>query len=394
MGKHKVKKGETLSKIAKSYGLSLQELLDLNGISADKANHITIGQELVTDKNMGLPDFSKSFKLSGFTPYESSTAEAVIPYTPRSKEENDTILLQRQLQAKGYDLGKYGVDGKMGKATKAALQQAMADGLVYKNGELVFKEYKSSVPKESGSSVPMYGVHPQFGFNIPQSQKVSSELPDFKSIPTEQLQKIYTEGPGYEQALGTGVYHVLAPESWSTPHTGGLKNQVAAAIAYNESLPTSKREKDSNGIQTDEDGYQYIGYNTYGILSGQSGNVNEQGTDGNGASKIMGGLRYRINDDGSVHIKDAYGFNVIRDFNKLNSKGKVRVLTKEETKSDPYIGSPWKGLWHDLNSEHFSFTEQGLQDLGENFGTRQRKVRDNSFTFKPGEISQRLTKPI
>lgn len=97
MGKHKVKKGETLSKIAKSYGLSLQELLDLNGISADKANHITIGQELVTDKNMGLPDFSKSFKLSGFTPYESSTAEAVIPYTPRSKEENDTILLQRQL---------------------------------------------------------------------------------------------------------------------------------------------------------------------------------------------------------------------------------------------------------------------------------------------------------
>lgn len=171
MGKHKVKKGETLSKIAKSYGLSLQELLDLNGISADKANHITIGQELVTDKNMGLPDFSKFFKLSGFTPYESSTAEAVIPYTPRSKEENDTILLQRQLQAKGYDLGKYGVDGKMGKATKAALQQAMADGLVYKNGELVSKESKSSVPEESRSSVPMYGVHPMFGFTMPSPEK-------------------------------------------------------------------------------------------------------------------------------------------------------------------------------------------------------------------------------
>lgn len=168
MGKHKVKKGETLSKIAKSYGLSLQELLDLNGISADKANHITIGQELVTDKNMRLPDFSKSFKLSGFTPYESSTAEAVIPYTPRSKEENDTILLQRQLQAKGYDLGKYGVDGKMGKVTKAALQQAIADGFKYENGMLV----KESAPKKSRSSVPMYGVHPMFGFNIPEAEKV------------------------------------------------------------------------------------------------------------------------------------------------------------------------------------------------------------------------------
>lgn len=48
---YKVKKGDTLSGIAKAHGMSLDELLKLNGISRDKANHISVGQNIKISKS-------------------------------------------------------------------------------------------------------------------------------------------------------------------------------------------------------------------------------------------------------------------------------------------------------------------------------------------------------
>lgn len=284
----------------------------------------------------------------------------------------------------------------------------MKDGYVYENGRLI--KPTSAKPdlksKKASTTSYQYAVNPMFGtpINSPAPKKeVSVAAPNFSEIPVEQLKRIYAEGPGTGNAAGTMLFHVFSPKDFSMPHTDGLKNQVAAAIAYNESLPQNKRERDANGIQTDDEGYQYVGYNTFGILSGQSGNVNDQGTAANAASKVMGGLRYRINEDGSIDVRDRYGFNVVRDFEQTNSKGKPKVMSKEEKANDKYAGKPWQGLWHDLTSEHSKiisdnatwnpstwFDSKGLQDLAENVGTRQGKVRDNSFVFAPGEISERL----
>jgi LysM repeat protein len=56
---YKVKKGDTLSKIAKENNMSLDELLKLNGISKDKANDIRIGQEIKITKDQNPVDLVK-----------------------------------------------------------------------------------------------------------------------------------------------------------------------------------------------------------------------------------------------------------------------------------------------------------------------------------------------
>ena len=58
---YKVKKGDTLSKIAKEHNMSLEELLKLNGISRDKANHIVIGQNIKVNKETPTQGTSSSF---------------------------------------------------------------------------------------------------------------------------------------------------------------------------------------------------------------------------------------------------------------------------------------------------------------------------------------------
>lgn len=416
---YKVQKGDNLTKIAKQHGLSLKELMELNNISKDQANDIKVGQTLKISKNStkaNKPYFGNPVMGQSFLP-KQSTITVPLPYDPDYTKEQFLVdnaeKIQQELKRVGYNLGTYGknkdgIDGKWGKQSQVAWDLAMKDGYVYENGRLV--KYNTAKPnltsKRSSTASYQYSMNPMFGtpINSPVSKETSVSIPNFSEIPVEQLQQIYKEGPGIGNAAGTMLFHVVSPKDFSMPHTDGLKNQVAAAIAYNESLPQNKRERDANGIQTDDEGYQYVGYNTFGILSGQSGNVNNQGTEANAASKVMGGLRYRINEDGSIDVKDRYGFNVVRDFEKINSKGKPKVMSKEEKANDKYAGKPWQGLWHDLTSEHSKiisdnatwrpstwFDGQGLQDLAENVGTRQGKVRNNSFVFAPGEISKRLS---
>jgi LysM repeat protein len=48
MSTHTVKSGDTLGRIAKTYGISVQELADLNGIK--DINKISVGQSLKVNK--------------------------------------------------------------------------------------------------------------------------------------------------------------------------------------------------------------------------------------------------------------------------------------------------------------------------------------------------------
>lgn len=78
----------------------------------------------------------------------------------RANAEKDTKAMQEALLAKGYDLGKWGADGKWGNASQAAYDKAIADGWIYSDGKLVKK------PKERlSTSTIQYTTHPMFGIS-------------------------------------------------------------------------------------------------------------------------------------------------------------------------------------------------------------------------------------
>lgn len=83
-----VKKGDTLANIAKAHGMSLNQLLNLNGISKEAANLIRIGQKIKTDVSTKV----------------GSTVN-------RTKEQIKN--LQQQLVNAGFNLGNFG-DNKNG----------------------------------------------------------------------------------------------------------------------------------------------------------------------------------------------------------------------------------------------------------------------------------------
>ena len=155
---YRVKKGDTLSKIAQAHGLTLQELLDLNGISKDNANNISIGQDIKISATSPSGDssagnytaISAQFPLhidwrKYITPQDSSKTPAGVPYSPNTTERDvinyNAETIQRQLVNEGYDLGtsgnkKDGVDGKWGNKSQAALDKALSEGYVLNNGVL------------------------------------------------------------------------------------------------------------------------------------------------------------------------------------------------------------------------------------------------------------------
>lgn len=204
---------------------------------------------------------------------------------------------------------------------------------------------------------------------------------EVRPIDKKRASEMYKNGSGFVEAAATAIYHALAPEDWSMFHSEGLKNQVAAAIAYHKGLPPEYREHDPSGYDDPE--WPYVGYAVHGALSGQDKNINKQGTTNNGIGKILGGFRYHENEDGSIIVKDTYSTNITRDFTKKNSNGTPYVYKKGE---DPYKGREWVGFFHDIFSPG---TGKTVQNLVENVLTRQGKSRRNYIYFKSGEINRR-----
>lgn len=142
---YKVKKGDTLSKIAKAYGLSLKELIELNGIT--DPNKLEIGQEIkIGEQSQEEPSqalmFSSQFPMSmEWQSYITPKEEAPIPYksdyTKQDYLKDNAKSIQKQLIAAKYDVGKWGADGKWGKASQAALDKALSEGYKLENGKLI-----------------------------------------------------------------------------------------------------------------------------------------------------------------------------------------------------------------------------------------------------------------
>lgn len=160
---YKVKKGDTLSKIAKENNMSLNELLELNGISKDKANHISIGQEIKITKDPNSADFSQiGFKSpypitmdwkSYHTEDKSMPAPFKEGYTENDYIKDNAETIQKQLKEAGYHLGssgknRDGVDGKWGKNSQAALDKALSEGYRFENGKLISPIKKNSVDSQ------------------------------------------------------------------------------------------------------------------------------------------------------------------------------------------------------------------------------------------------------
>lgn len=175
---HKVQKGENLTKIAKKYGLSLEELMKLNNISKDQANDIKVGQTLKISKiptnanksYFGNPIMGQSFlsKQNTFTtplPYNSD-------YTKEQFLADNAKKIQQELKRVGYNLGTFGknkdgVDGKWGSKSQAALNQALKDGYFFDahTGEL-YKKDKPKLKEKSSTASYQYSINPMFGTPI------------------------------------------------------------------------------------------------------------------------------------------------------------------------------------------------------------------------------------
>ena len=171
MSTYDVKSGDTLTKIAKQHGLSVQELMDMNGIK--DANKIQIGQKLKTSRMQPVGVWTNPYeaaeqwakqadqhvdnlRTAAQQAYEArrKNTQITIPLRPsiKSQSKDDAINLQTQLVAMGYDVGK--VDGIVGSKTNAALQKAQADGYALENGKLVKKN-----PAQSTKPIQPVGLN-------------------------------------------------------------------------------------------------------------------------------------------------------------------------------------------------------------------------------------------
>ena len=166
---YKVKKGDTLSGIAKAHNMSLDELLKLNGISKDKANSISVGQEIKIGQpspSTETPEFRTPLMDTQYTigmnwqptskPEDSEMGVPYAPgYTKKAFATDHAKTLQEQLVAAGYSVGKTGVDGKWGKNSQAALDKALAEGYTLKGNQLVkptLKPRKTAATPQTAST--------------------------------------------------------------------------------------------------------------------------------------------------------------------------------------------------------------------------------------------------
>lgn len=156
---YKVKKGDTLSKIAKVHNMSLSELMKINGISKEQADKLQIGQSL---KIKSQPTLQPKNYLTSSTavfprtvwPNTPPVGKTPIPYKDIAAEQqylrDNAKAIQEQLIEAKFNVGKWGADGIWGKASQTALEKAKANGYRLVKGKLVKgKLVKPESPKQS-----------------------------------------------------------------------------------------------------------------------------------------------------------------------------------------------------------------------------------------------------
>lgn len=176
---YEVKKGDGWYRIAKNLGVNVNDLLKANNANIDTM--LQPGQRLKTGKseqpvgvsNVWGIDKSKEWadqqmkrneqmlKSAEKTGQQMQKVVNRAPYPARTQQREDIVRLQTQLKSLGYDLGRWGVDGSMGNATKAALTKAQQDGYELKNNFLFKKK-----PKKQSSNSQTLNTIKQIGTNF------------------------------------------------------------------------------------------------------------------------------------------------------------------------------------------------------------------------------------
>lgn len=141
---YKVQKGDGWYKIAKNTGMDVNELLKLNNATLNTTIHP--GQEIKVSKTNNTNNTSDKTwtEQSSFTtliPKKKQSSKSMptpyrSDYTKEQYVKDNAKSVQQQLINAGYDLGKYGADGKWGKVSQDALDKALADGYKLENGKL------------------------------------------------------------------------------------------------------------------------------------------------------------------------------------------------------------------------------------------------------------------
>ena len=253
---YKVKKGDSLSKIAKQHGLTLDELMRLNNISKENADKIAIGQELKTQSSY--VDFKNPLKLDYL---QSKPAEQELPtpyrsaYTKKQQIKDNAKSIQQQLKDAGYDLGatgknKDGVDGSWGRKSQVALDQALKDGYVYdEKSASIYKKEKPKLKERSSTASYQYSVNPMFG--TPLSTPYKNENKAENKI-VNNGKAIYLHYPNFK-GKASNALKIMGFD-------------VGKAILGNNSLPVGHGET----LLVDENGkVKYVRYGRYTTGTGE-----------------------------------------------------------------------------------------------------------------------------
>ena len=302
---YKVKKGDTLSKIAKAHGMSLGELLKLNNIPTSKADLIYPGQSIKISNNNSsdststtpvtsakpkpTPQQDKSttqdsnkkpslvsrivntaartvnemakMPLGSYAAYSTisqGTPKVETKQTPKQSTSSSSASntkssiknLQQQLIQAGFNVGKWGADGVWGNASKAALAKAEAAGYKLKDGVLIKKpELVSKIVKTITNTANEMGSFPLGSYGayskLPQSKPETE--PEQKVADTQQTtgSAFYISYPNHKiSTQGTGLEKVFGR------YIPGLRGHAASIIL------------DANGNAT---------YHTYGRYDSSNG---------------------------------------------------------------------------------------------------------------------------
>lgn len=213
-----------------------------------------------------------------------------------------------------------------------------------------------------------------------------------RRLSLDEAREQYSEpnNTGLGSVVGRYLKHTLFPEKILgheikiTPNKG-LKQQAAAIIGHV-----------GNGS---------IGnHQTY--LNSNSSNPNKQQDGKIGLSKSWGAFSWEPDENGNIKIEDTYDFhmlhtpNIDSNGNPIYDKnGNLTYSSKsykpEELESMDRGNWPaLKGLYQDLKGGYWKAlfngnnTSEIIQTLAENFGTRQGKTRDSSFTLSVEDINR------
>ena len=305
-----IKKGDTLGKIAKANGLTLDQLKELNPNIKD-VNKVYVGQKInLSDKQTNSQQNTKEQSIVSKIPrYEIGLGQYIVnnepvqdgtfvnyvqewtpifnPIVPdfdnfnKTLSKDEIISIQSQLKSMGYDLGKSGknrdgVDGDWGDKSKVAFQMALNDGLFFDNNKLVGTSNSSKLFEEGSNQI------------IGNAFTTSKHLLDL----------------------------MLGKESESTYASTGTKKQaLALALKYR---PIDADEKLKNGesvtwvIGKDAEGDYLWKYINGGHQIHESGDKNRSIYDRiayNSGEHTLGQYSITEHPDGSFTITDEYNHN-------------------------------------------------------------------------------------